>query len=87
MKLSHGEYLALGNIEAKLKTSPVIDNIWVFANSTQPYCIAFVIPNEKAVRNAVDKNEDDLERLCEDKEVYELIKKAINETAKTSKNL
>jgi len=87
VKLSHGEYLALGNIEAKLKTSPVIDNIWVFANSTQPYCIAFVIPNEKAVRNAVDKNEDDLERLCEDKEVYELIKKAINETAKTSKNL
>jgi len=31
VKLAHGEYLALGSIEAKLKTSPLIDNVWIYA--------------------------------------------------------
>ena len=32
VKLSHGEYIALGSIEAKLKASPLIDNVWIYAN-------------------------------------------------------
>lgn len=49
IKLSHGEYIAVGNIEAKLKTSPLIDNVWVYANSSRAYAVAFLVPNEKAL--------------------------------------
>lgn len=86
VKLSHGEYLALGSIEAKLKTSPLIDNIWIYANSTQPFCLAFVVPNERALRTSMDLGAGDegmtIAELCKKSEVEALIKKSIVETAK-----
>jgi len=85
VKLSHGEYLALGSIESKLKTSDLIDNIWIFASSSQPFCLAFIVPNEKTVKQVLGKSEsDDWEKLCESKEVETLLVKSVQATAKTT---
>ena len=43
MKLRHGEYLALGKIEAALKTSKYLTNICVFANSNELSCVAVAV--------------------------------------------
>nr|CAB3219804.1 long-chain-fatty-acid--CoA ligase 1 [Phallusia mammillata] len=87
VKLSHGEYLALGSIEAKLKSSPLIDNVWVYANSSQPYALAFVIPNEKALTNVATSKgiQKPYEELCQDPTMNKELKNAIATTSKISK--
>ena len=40
VKLRHGEYIALGNIEAVLKTSQLCDNLCIFADQNELSCVA-----------------------------------------------
>ncbi|XP_018025784.1 long-chain-fatty-acid--CoA ligase 4 isoform X2 [Hyalella azteca] len=44
VKLKHGEYVALGNAETILKTLNVVDNMCIFADSTQDKVVAVVVP-------------------------------------------
>ncbi|CAG5077020.1 Oidioi.mRNA.OKI2018_I69.PAR.g8612.t1.cds [Oikopleura dioica] len=49
VKLRHGEYLALGKIEAILKTSSVCENLCVFANQDQLTCVAVAVVNKTEI--------------------------------------
>jgi long-chain acyl-CoA synthetase len=49
VKLRHGEYLALGKIEAALKTSKYLANICVFADSNELSCVAVAVAKEDEV--------------------------------------
>lgn len=88
IKLSHGEYIAVGNIESKLKASTLIDNIWLFASGAYPTSLAFVVPNEKALL-ALAANKGltgkSVKELCENSTIEQEIKKALLESAKTAK--
>ena len=48
-KLQFGEYISLGKVETKLKTSYLINQICVLADSMRDHLIAIVIPNQKAI--------------------------------------
>jgi len=85
VKLSHGEYLALGSIEAKLKTSSLIDNVWIYASSLQPYCLAFIVPNEVNLRIELNGDrETDFAAMCKTAECVARMEKAVLETAKAT---
>jgi len=47
VKLSHGEYIALEALEAKLKASPYLDNICMYGDSKESFAVALVIPNKE----------------------------------------
>ncbi len=44
VKLQHGEYISYGRVESVLKTSPIVENICMYADSNQLYAVAVVIP-------------------------------------------
>ena len=45
MKLSRGEYVALGRIENVLSAAPIIAQIFVYGHSLQSYLLAVVVPD------------------------------------------
>lgn len=56
IKLQMGEYVSLGKIETKLKTSYLVQQICVCGDSTRTYLVAIVIPNRKALDRIVRLN-------------------------------
>lgn len=46
VKLSHGEYVAIEKLESQYKTSRLIINMCIHADSLQSYIVAIVVPNE-----------------------------------------
>jgi long-chain acyl-CoA synthetase len=53
VKLSNGEYIALEKLEAIYKTSPYVQNICVYGDSEQSFCLAIVQPVEKEIHHFV----------------------------------
>nr|XP_027205788.1 long-chain-fatty-acid--CoA ligase 4-like [Dermatophagoides pteronyssinus] len=49
IKLQFGEYISLSKVETKLKTSYLVNQICVLADSLHDHLIALVIPNKKAI--------------------------------------
>ena len=47
MKLQAGEYVSLGRVETILSTSPFVDNLFVYGESSQNFVIAVVVANVK----------------------------------------
>merc|ERR1712166_500421 len=41
-KLAGGEYISYGKIEPVMKSSPLVDNAMVYADSTEKYCVVVV---------------------------------------------
>ena len=50
VKLRNGEYIALGNIESCLKTSPLCDNLCIFADQNEISCVAVAVMNARKVQ-------------------------------------
>jgi len=77
VKLSHGEYIALENLESKFKASAYIDLICVYADSSEPFPVALVVPvRTKLIEWAeANKIEDahNFEGLCQNKKAKDLI--------------
>ncbi|KAE9415387.1 hypothetical protein Angca_008629 [Angiostrongylus cantonensis] len=76
LKLAHGEYISLGNVEAHILTNHGIDNVCVFGDSTKDYLVALIVPHEKyliklAKEFSLPKN--DMESLCKDSTVTEAV--------------
>lgn len=68
MKLQAGEYVSLGKVEAEIKTSSLVENICVYAESSKNYAVALVVANEKALKALADSLgvSGDFETLCND---------------------
>ena len=47
VKLQAGEYVSLGRVETILSTSPFVDNLFVYGESSQNFVIAVVVANVK----------------------------------------
>uniref|UniRef100_A0A0N4ZQ01 long-chain-fatty-acid--CoA ligase n=1 Tax=Parastrongyloides trichosuri TaxID=131310 RepID=A0A0N4ZQ01_PARTI len=70
VKLSHGEYVSLGKVEANLITNKFVDTICVYANPNSSYVVALVVPNKNAtikLGNELSCKTDDWEELCKNK--------------------
>ncbi|UYV78746.1 ACSL4 [Cordylochernes scorpioides] len=46
VKLQSGEYISLGKVEAFLKSSVLVDNVWVTGDGIRDYLVAVVVPNQ-----------------------------------------
>ncbi|KAH9375904.1 hypothetical protein HPB48_012544 [Haemaphysalis longicornis] len=81
IKLQFGEYIALGHVEAILKTCPLVDNAFTYGSTLHTYLVALVTPNEKQFRRLareLGKNASaTLEELCGDFDVTDAAAKAI----------
>ncbi|OBK35888.1 oxidoreductase [Mycobacterium sp. 1165196.3] len=49
LKLAQGEFVTLAKLEAAFGNSPLIRQIYVYGNSSQPYLLAVVVPTEEAL--------------------------------------
>ena len=47
--MRHGEYVALGKVEAVLKTSAAINNIVVYGSGDLLFPLAVIVPVEKGI--------------------------------------
>lgn len=80
-----GEYVSLGKVESALKSSAVIDEICVYAESSKDFVIAFIVPNPKQLQE-IATNEGlskiKFDDLYESPVVIKAILKEINEQAR-----
>lgn len=82
IKLKHGEYVSLGNAESKLKTLPIVDNICVFADSTQDKTVVVIVPAADKLFSmsklvGIDDEGATVEELCRDEKVKAFILKEL----------
>ena len=56
MKLQHGEYVSLSKVESELKTCPLVDNICIYADSTQKFVVALLMPNTEKLMNIAQQS-------------------------------
>jgi len=87
VKLRHGEYIALGKIEACLKTSTLCDNLCIFADQNQLSCVAVAVANQIQVQKVAKKNniEDTFENLCKNKVILKAVFDSFLDAARTGK--
>jgi fatty acid CoA ligase FadD9 len=49
LKLAQGEFVTLAKLEAVFGNSPLVQQIYVYGNSAQPYLLSVVVPTEDAL--------------------------------------
>jgi len=88
VKLKHGEYVSLGNVESNLKTHPLVDNVCVFADSLRDRTVLVVVPSPQALlalgkaEQTVSFTEPSLENmghLYTNKEIVKTVLKSLQE--------
>ncbi len=55
VKLQFGEYVSLGKVEALLKTCPLVENVCIYGDSTQSFCVALVVPDRNKLITLAEK--------------------------------
>lgn len=87
VKLQYGEYVSLGKVEALLKTCPLVENVCVYGDPTESYCVALVVPDRNKLTSAFAKEgqkqelDDSLasfEQLCSDPTIVAAVLKDLN---------
>ncbi|XP_072970898.1 long chain acyl-CoA synthetase 8-like [Typha angustifolia] len=88
VKLQHGEYISLGKVEAALAASNYVDNIMVYADPFNNYCVALVVPShqvlEKWAQNARIEYKN-FEELCQNDQVIHEVQQSLSKAAKAAK--
>ncbi|KAF0308413.1 Long-chain-fatty-acid--CoA ligase 4 [Amphibalanus amphitrite] len=85
VKLQSGEYISLGRVETVLKTSPLVDNLFVYAESSRNNVVAVVLPNLAPLRQLARTSvgpalaEADLDDLCANEELEGHVQRALAE--------
>ncbi|XP_030754565.1 long-chain-fatty-acid--CoA ligase 3 isoform X2 [Sitophilus oryzae] len=88
VKLQAGEYVSLGKVESILKTCPLVDNICVYGEPTQLYCVALVVPNQPQLMELAQKvgvEGKSFEELCELPELEKAVCAELAEHGKKGK--
>jgi len=85
-KMRHGEYIALGKIEAILKTSAAVSNIVVYGSGDILFPVAVCIPVEKTVRAWAEEeglsSEKSFDELCQEDKIIKKMNEALLKAAK-----
>ncbi len=55
VKLQFGEYVSLGKVEALLKTCPLVEDVCIYGDSTQSFCVALVVPERGKLAALAEK--------------------------------
>lgn len=81
--------MSLGKVEAQLKTSPLVDNICVYGESSKDHCVALVVPNQQqlidlAAKKGIMKPFDE---LCKTQEIEKIVLQELADHGKKSKEL
>jgi long-subunit acyl-CoA synthetase (AMP-forming) len=85
VKLSNGEYIALEKLESVYKSSPIVENMCVYADPLYPKPVGLVVPLEGPLRKYLKEQgveNEDWEELCASKEARQLVLRAMQEQAK-----
>ena len=87
LKLAQGEFVTLAKLEAVFGNSPLIRQIYVYGNSSQPYLLAVVVPTEEAladndIESLKPKIADSLQKVAKEANLqsYEVPRDFIIET-------
>lgn len=85
-KLSQGEYVAPEKVERVLSNCPLLSQVWVYGDSLQDYCLAFVVPDEMALPKwaAAVGLQGDFASLCKEKRLVEAIAKQFQDLGKAA---
>ncbi|KAL0075590.1 hypothetical protein J3Q64DRAFT_1774974 [Phycomyces blakesleeanus] len=86
VKMSNGEYIALEKLESVYKTSVIVENMCVCADSLYAKPIALVVPAEGALRALALKSGgiqiESWDELCENKDVRKLVHEVLLQQGK-----
>ncbi|GAA6006589.1 hypothetical protein JCM11491_003108 [Sporobolomyces phaffii] len=89
VKLAHGEYLAIESLESKYKSSQLVANICVHADSNANKPMAIIVPNEQAVRklageqSLVDSADSaEWKEVCQNEKVQKAVLDEVNSVGK-----
>lgn len=85
VKLSNGEYIALEKLESIYKSSVLITNLCVYADSLFPKPVALAVVAENVIRKlATEKKvtETDFKLLCKDETIRKAVLKSLLDTGK-----
>lgn len=87
VKLQAGEYVSLGKVEAEMKTCALVENICVYGDPTKNFCVALVVPVEKALLELAASLgiSGEFEDLCSNKVIEKAVFKEIAEQGKKSR--
>jgi fatty acid CoA ligase FadD9 len=66
LKLAQGEFVTLAKLEAVFGNSALVQQIYVYGNSAQPYLLAVVVPTEEALTAYADEGLATLKPLIAD---------------------
>jgi len=86
VKLRHGEYIALGKIEAALKMSELVTNVAVFVNSSELTCVAVAVGNEVQLSKIAKKHnfdEKDFSQWANEKVIIDAVYSSFLKIAKS----
>ncbi|MBP2452814.1 carboxylic acid reductase [Mycolicibacterium lutetiense] len=80
LKLAQGEFVTLAKLEAVFGNSPLVQQIYVYGNSAQPYLLAVVVPTDLTVsKEAISESLQEVARDA-DLQSYEVPRDFIVET-------
>jgi long-chain acyl-CoA synthetase len=88
VKLQAGEYVSLGKVEAEMKTSPYVDNICVYGDSSKLFTVALVVPIPAQLQKLAEKmgrNGVSFEVMCKDPELAKAVLKELQDHGTKSK--
>jgi len=88
VKLQAGDYVSLSKVETTLKLCPLVDNVCLYADSSQHYTVCLVVPNQKqieALAKKLDIPHDKWPYLCENAQVEEAVLKGLQEQGNKGK--
>ena len=83
-KLSQGEYVAAEILAAAYKQAPIVQQIFVYGDSTRSYLVAIVVPDKQEVASFVGRQnwqEERFAEFCTDNAVIEEVKGQLNQIA------
>lgn len=89
MKLQGGEYVAVGQVETVLKMVPIVEQIYIHADSNHEFTVVFIVPSTKHLEDLAESLgvSGELEDLCKDKKVESEVLKKLTESGIKGENL
>ncbi|KAK6962415.1 long-chain-fatty-acid--CoA ligase 4 [Biomphalaria glabrata] len=88
VKLQHGEYISLAQIETVLKMCPLVEQICVVAHSDQESAVALIVPNEarlEALVKSLGLSKMDFKEMCTNEKVVSAVLKEMTSHGLKSK--